>query len=91
DSFEQNEEINSSAIGHTDGSTLDTFIKEIRIDYENAGSQFCAALEKFIERYYASKSISIARLTSFLYNVNNVNSTHVKSGAMIHVQVESVK
>ncbi|CAG8620065.1 4148_t:CDS:2, partial [Cetraspora pellucida] len=78
-----NEEINSSAIRHTDGSTLDTFIAEIRIDYENA--------EKFIERYHASKSISIAQLTSFLYNVNNVNSTRVKSGAMIHVQVESVK
>ena len=39
-----------------------------------------------------SKSISIPRLSSFLYNVDrNVDPTRVKSGAMIRVQVESAK
>ncbi|CAG8836584.1 28514_t:CDS:2, partial [Gigaspora margarita] len=95
DSFEQNEEINNSAVeisDNSDNSTLDIFVEEVRNDYQNAGSQFCAALNKFIERYHAAISISITRLTSFLHNINsNVDATRIKSGAMIRVQVESVK
>jgi hypothetical protein len=49
-------------------------------------------LGKFAERYRKSKSISIPRLNSFLYDIDrNVDPTRVRSGAMIRVQVESVK
>ena len=73
-------------------SALISFLEEINEDYQNCGSQFHTALDKFAKRYHSSKSKSIPRLCSFLYNVNhNVDATHVKSGAMIRVQVESVK
>ena len=62
------------------------------MDYKNYGPQFRTALDKFAERYHASKSMSIPRLCSFLYDINrNVDPTRVKSGSMIRVQVESVK
>ncbi|CAG8592386.1 14373_t:CDS:2, partial [Gigaspora rosea] len=87
--------INNSVVGTSDNSdnfTLDIFVEEVRNDYQNAGSQFCVALNKFIEQYRASKSISITRLNSFLHNINsNVDATRIKSGAIIRVQVESVK
>ncbi|PKB95697.1 hypothetical protein RhiirA5_436223 [Rhizophagus irregularis] len=73
-------------------STLGTFLEEIKVDYENCGPQFRTALDKFAERYHASKSKSIPRLCSFLYDINhNVDPIRIKSGAMIRVQVESVK
>jgi hypothetical protein len=48
-------------------------------------------LDKFSKQYHASKALSFARLTSFLYNNNYTDSTRIKSGAMIRVQVESTK
>ena len=84
ESDEENEKIDNSA--------LITFLKEIKADYQEGGPQFRNALNKFAERYHASKSKSIPRLCSFLYEINhNVDPTRVKSGAMIRVQVESVK
>ncbi|RIB12588.1 hypothetical protein C2G38_13360 [Gigaspora rosea] len=81
-----------STTDNSDNFTLDIFVEEVRNDYQNAGSQFCVALNKFIEQYRASKSISITRLNSFLHNINsNVDATRIKSGAIIRVQVESVK
>jgi len=71
---------------------LVAFLEEIKVDYENYGPQFRIALDKFAKRYHASKSKSIPRLCSFLYDINrNVDPTRVKSGSMIRVQVESVK
>ena len=62
-------------------------------DYCNGGSQIRTALDKFAERYDAAKSKSTPRLCSFLYDLNrNLDPTaRVNSGAMIRVQVESVK
>ena len=75
-----------------DNSVVISFLEEIKEDYLNCGPQFCTALDKFAEQYHSSKSRSIPRLCSFLYNVNhNVDATRVKSGAMIRVQVESIK
>ncbi|CAB5394938.1 unnamed protein product [Rhizophagus irregularis] len=80
----ENEDINDSV--------LISFLEEIKEDYQNYGPQFRTALDKFIERYHASKSISVPRLSSFLYSIDrNIDAKRVKSGAMIHVQVESVK
>ena len=73
-----------------DNTTLNAFIEEIRNDYQNGGSQFRAALDKFTRQYHTSKAISFARLSSFLYN-SNADPTRIKSGAMIRVQVESTK
>ncbi|CAG8782197.1 16852_t:CDS:1, partial [Cetraspora pellucida] len=85
--FEQNEEINNYVVGPSnnfDNTTLDIFIKEVRNNYQNAGSKFCSTLNKFIEQYHASKLILIARLTSFLHNINSdINYTYIKSNAMI--------
>ncbi|CAG8812858.1 4389_t:CDS:1, partial [Gigaspora rosea] len=63
------------------------------LDYETCGPQLQAALENLAERYNAARSKSIPVLTSFLYNVKSVSDPlgRVKSGAKIHVQVESVK
>jgi len=46
-----------------------------------------------VERYQAAKSVSIPRLTSFLYDIyNHVDPTvRIRSGSMIRVQVESAK
>lgn len=81
----EDEDINDSTI-------LISFLEAIKEDYQNCGPQFRTALNKFVERYFAAKSISIPRLSSFLYSIDrNVDATRVKSGAMIRVQVESVK
>jgi hypothetical protein len=63
------------------------------MDYQSGNTQLCVALDKFAERYHAAKAKSIPRLSSFLYDLNcNVDPTvNIKSGAMIRVQVESVK
>jgi len=75
-----------------DISALIIFLEEIRADYQTNGSQFRAALDKFAERYHASKSISVPRLCSFLYDINrSLDPTRIKSGAKIRVQVESIK
>ncbi|CAG8849649.1 18475_t:CDS:1, partial [Racocetra persica] len=94
ESFEQEETGNSiiEQSEENDASALNFFLEEIRNDYQNSGPQYRTALNKFIKRYRVSKSISIPRLTSFLHDINHTgNSTRVKSGAMIRVQVESVK
>ncbi|CAG8454976.1 7145_t:CDS:10 [Dentiscutata heterogama] len=72
---------------------FDTFLKTMKDDYEYCGPQLQAALEKLAERYNAAKTKSIPALKSFLYNVNHNSDplVHVKSGAKIRVQVESVK
>ncbi|RIB26403.1 hypothetical protein C2G38_266238 [Gigaspora rosea] len=49
-----------------DNTTLNAFIEEIRNDYQNGGSQFRVALDKFTRQYHTSKAISFARLSSFL-------------------------
>ena len=47
--------------------------------------QLRTALDKFVERYQAAKSVSIPRLTSFLYDIcSHVDPT-------IRVQVESIR
>ena len=83
---EGNEETDNSSI-------FGTFLEEIKEDYHNGGSQIRTALDKFAERYDAAKSKSTPRLCSFLYDINrNLDPTvRVNSGAMIRVQVESVK
>ncbi|CAB4435666.1 unnamed protein product [Rhizophagus irregularis] len=78
----ENEDINDPTI-------LIPFLEAVKEDYQSCGPQFRTALNKFIERYFAAKSISIPRLSSFLYG--KVDAARVKSGAMIRVQVESVK
>jgi hypothetical protein len=81
----ENENINDSTI-------LISFLEAIKEDYQNCGLQFCTALNKFVERYFTAKSISILWLSSFLYSIDhNVDVIHIKSGAMIHVQVEFIK
>ena len=78
--------------GEINESVLIALLDEIKTDYRNCGLQFRIALNKFAERYHASKSMSIPRLCSFLYDINhNVDPTRIKSGSMIRVQVESVK
>jgi hypothetical protein len=82
--IKEDDDINNSA--------LISFLEEIKEVYQNCGLQFRTALDKFVERYHASKSISIARLSSFLYSIDrNIDAKRVKSGVMICVQVESVK
>jgi len=81
---ERNEEIDVSA--------FNTFLEEIKTDYQNAGQSLCIALDKFKEHYNVANSKSIPRLTSFLYDLNlSLDPMRVKSGAQIRVQVESVK
>ena len=55
--------------------------------------QLRTALDKFVERYQAAKSVSIPRLTSFLYDIcSHVDPTiRIRSGSMIRVQVESIR
>ncbi|CAB4492142.1 unnamed protein product [Rhizophagus irregularis] len=63
--------------------------EEIKADYESCGPKFRTALDKFSECLPCFK---IEILCSFLYDINqNIDPTRVKSGAMIRVQVESVK
>jgi len=62
---EQNEK---DEINKIDRSVLISFFKEIETDYEIYGPQLHTAFDKFAERYLASKSISIPRLCSFLYD-----------------------
>src|SRR5436853_6746272 len=81
---ERNEEIDLMA--------FNTFLEDIKMDYENAGLSLRTALDKFKEHYNMAKSKSIPQLISFLYDLNySLNPMHVKSGAQIRVQVESVK
>ncbi|CAB5202523.1 hypothetical protein RhiirA5_505112 [Rhizophagus irregularis] len=73
-------------------STLVVFLEEIKTDYKSCGLQFHTALDKFAKHYHASKLKSVPCLFSFLYDISqNVDPTCVKSGAMIYVQVKSVK
>ncbi|CAG8588331.1 22432_t:CDS:2, partial [Gigaspora rosea] len=51
ESSNQRIEITSTTIRlNSDNSTLDIFIEEVMNDYQNAGSQICIALNKFIEQ-----------------------------------------
>ena len=75
-----------------DVTGFNTFLEDIKSDYQNAGQALGTALDTFKERYTTAKSKSIPRLTSFLYDLNcNLDPMRVKSGAQIRVQVESVK
>ena len=76
-----------------DRSSFDAFIEEVKEDYENCGSQFRTAFDKFTERYKAAKSKSVPRLNTLLYDIKRDLDplAHVKSGSMIRVQVESIK
>ena len=53
-----------------DFSVFNTFLEDIKMDYQNSGQTFCTAFDKFREYYDAAKSKSIPRLTSFLYELN---------------------
>ncbi|CAG8583415.1 23568_t:CDS:2, partial [Racocetra persica] len=57
------------------------FLNEVKEDYQNANPQLSA------------KNQSILCLTSYLYDLNSGadSTTHIRSGFMIRVQVESVK
>ena len=70
-----------------DRSSFDAFLEEVKEDYENCGSQFRIAFDKFTERYKAVKSKSISRLNTFLYNIKRDLDplAYVKSGSMIRV------
>ncbi|CAG8782104.1 7471_t:CDS:2, partial [Gigaspora margarita] len=72
---------------------FETFLSTIKNDYEICGPQLQAALEKLAERYNVAKAKSIPALTSFLYSINHDKDplVCVKSGAKIHIQVESIK
>jgi hypothetical protein len=84
ESSEGNEKIDISA--------FNTFIEDVKMDYQNASQTLYTALDKFRERYNAAKLKSIPQLTFFLYDLNcNLDPIRVKSGAQIHVQIESVK
>lgn len=74
-------------------SKLVSFLEKIKEHYQNGGIKLRTALDKFIERYEAAESKSISRLVSFLYDINrDLDPTvNIRSGSMIHVQVESVK
>ena len=76
-----------------DFSVFNTFLEDIKMDYQNADQTLRAVLNKFKERYNMVKALSILRLSSYLYDLNsNIDPTvRVKSGAQIRVQVESVK
>ena len=69
------------------------FLEEIKEDYLNFNLQLRIALDKFIERYQAAKSVSVPHLISFLYDIcSYVDPTIcIRSGSMIQVQVESIK
>src|SRR5207245_1404790 len=72
--------------------TFNTFLEDIKMDYENASQSLRTALDKFKKRYNAAKSKSIFKLISFLYDLNNsLDPMCVKSGIQIRVQVKSVK
>ncbi|RGB36821.1 hypothetical protein C1646_666701 [Rhizophagus diaphanus] len=76
-----------------DISTFTAFLDDVKTDYQNGGKTLCTALDKFKDRYNTAKSKSIPRLFSFLYDINrNIDlMIHVKGGANIWVQVESIK
>ncbi|CAB4419152.1 unnamed protein product [Rhizophagus irregularis] len=76
-----------------DISAFTDFLKEVRRDYRNGGTQLRTALDKFMERYEAAKLKSIPRLTSFIYDLNHDldSMVNLRSGSMIRIQVESVK
>ena len=80
-------------IEEIDISSFIAFLEEVKDDYQHGGPQLRIALDKFAVRYNAAKSKSISRLCSFLYDINrDVDPmVHVKSGAHIQVQVESIK
>ena len=85
---------NESAEGNEGNiSTFIHFLKGIKDDYKNGGMQLRIALDKFADHYKAAKLKSIPRLVSFLYDLNRDldPTSHVKSGSMIRVQIESVK
>ncbi|RIB19380.1 hypothetical protein C2G38_2182064 [Gigaspora rosea] len=77
----------------TNNSNFILFLEEIRSDYQNADESLRTALDKFKDRYNSAKSKSVSRLSSFLYDINrNMDPmAHIKSGAHIRVQVESIK
>ncbi|CAG8510741.1 9293_t:CDS:2 [Dentiscutata heterogama] len=76
-----------------DDFSFDSFLKEVKEDYESNNLQLRLALNKFAEQYKAAKSLSIPRLNSFLYdlNYNSDPLACIKSGRKIQVQVESIK
>ena len=73
-------------IEEVDTSAVALFLEEIKDDYQNFGSQFRTALDKFTECYQAAKLTSILRLTSFFYMNYHMDLTaRIKSGSMIRV------
>jgi len=63
------------------------------LNYQNADQALRTALDKFKDRYNAAKSKSVLWLSSFLYDLNRDLDlmAHIKSGAHIRIQVESIK
>jgi len=89
----ENQENKENQVVDFDSSSFDTFLKEVKNDYENCGPQLRVSLDKFAERYRVAKSQSIPRLSTLLYDIKREldPSARVKSGSMIRVQVESIK
>ncbi|CAG8533059.1 9578_t:CDS:2 [Scutellospora calospora] len=83
----------SKEITENNNSNFNLFLKEVRSDYQNADQLLRTALDKFKDHYNSAKSKSVSWLSSFLYDMNhNLDSmVHIKSGAHICVQVESIK
>ncbi|RGB22605.1 hypothetical protein C1646_775823 [Rhizophagus diaphanus] len=73
--------------------TFINFLEKIKKDYSNGYTQLYTALNKFAECYKVAKLKSILQLVSFLYDINCELdlAVNIRSGSMIHVQVESVK
>ncbi|RIB16930.1 hypothetical protein C2G38_2188699 [Gigaspora rosea] len=74
-------------IEEIDSSNFNSFLEEVRLDYQLADQPLRSALDKFKDRYNAAKSRSISRLSSFLYDLNsNLDPTaRIKSGPQIRV------
>ncbi|CAG8768835.1 7566_t:CDS:2 [Gigaspora margarita] len=68
-------------------------LQKYNTNNKSSNTQLQATLNKFAECNNVAKSKSIPRLASFLYNINyHLNLVvNVRSGLMIHVQVESAK
>ncbi|RIB13330.1 hypothetical protein C2G38_2198157 [Gigaspora rosea] len=71
-------EMNDQETGF-DSSSFNNFLKEIEDDYKNCSSQLQTAFDNFAEHYIATKSQSIGRVTTFLYDHNLNSSARIKS------------
>src|SRR6266498_1574316 len=81
----ENQENKENQVVDFDSSSFDTFLKEVKNDYENCGPQLRVSLDKFAERYRVAKLQSIPRLSTLLYDIKRELDPSAR------VQVESIK